>query len=70
MDPWFERNYRAALEERFEAALAAWRAGDVSALQRLEDVVAAMQAVRFGIPKSSITRLWSLNTQAVMRGGA
>jgi hypothetical protein len=68
MDPWFERNYCQVLEERFMEALRAFRSGDSSALQRLEDTVASMQAVRFGIPKSSITGLWRLDRQTGIRG--
>jgi hypothetical protein len=68
MDALFERNYREALQQRFQDALEAWRAGDTAALSRLEDALATMQAQRFGIPKSSIVNLWTLESQAAMRG--
>jgi hypothetical protein len=60
MDSRFERNYREALQERLQSALEALRLGDANALQRLEDAITAQQAQRFGIPKSSITKLWTL----------
>jgi hypothetical protein len=68
VDALFERNYREALQERLQDALEAWRSGDAGALSRLEDALATMQAQRFGIPKSSIVKLWTLESQAAMRG--
>jgi hypothetical protein len=66
MDSRFERNYQEALQERLQTALEALGRGDLSALQRLEDAITAQQAQRFGIPKSSITKLWTLEGTALV----
>ena len=66
MDSRFERNYKEALQERLQTALEALRLGDCDALQRLEDAITAQQAQRFGIPKSSITKLWTLGGTALV----
>ena len=67
MDSTFERNYREALLERLRDAILDYQRGDGSALRRLEDALTTLQAQRFGIPKSSITKLWTLEPVAVRR---
>lgn len=67
MDSSFERNYREALLERLGDAFKDWQCGDQAALSRLEDALTALQAQHFGIPKSSITKLWTLEPEAVRK---
>lgn len=67
MDSVFERNYREALLERLRDAVHDWQRGDQTALCRLEDALTALQAQHFGIPKSSITRLWGEERLAVRK---
>jgi hypothetical protein len=67
MDAIFERNYRQALSERLHDALERVQRGEAEALTRLEDALASIQAQRFGIPKSSITRLWTLEHRSGTR---
>lgn len=67
MDTVFERNYREALLERLCDALLDWQRGDQTALCKLEDALTALQAQHFGIPKSSITKLWTLERLAVRK---
>lgn len=67
MDSVFERNAREALLERLRDAVDDWQRGDQTALCRLEDALTALQAQHFGIPKSSITRLWTLESMAVRK---
>ena len=67
MDPTFERNYPEALLERLRDAFSDWQRGDQTALCKLEDALTALQAQHFGIPKSSITKLWTLERLAVLK---
>lgn len=67
MDVNFEGNYRDTLLERLRAAIHDYQRGDGSALHRLEDALTALQAQQFGIPKSSITKLWTLESTAVRK---
>ena len=67
MDSTFERNYREVLLERLRDAFSDWRCGDQAALCRLEDALTALPAQQFGIPKSSITKLWTLERLAVRK---
>lgn len=67
MDPTFERNYHEALLERLRDAFSDWQRGDQTALCKLEDALTALQAQHFGIPKSSITKLWTLERLAVRK---
>lgn len=67
MDSVFERNYREALFTRLRDAILDYQSGDGSALRRLEDALTALQAQRFGIPKSSITKLWTLESVAARK---
>ena len=67
MDSVFERNYREALVERLRDAVLDYQRGDGSALRRLEDALTTLQAQHFGIPKSSITKLWTLERLAVRK---
>ena len=67
MDSVFERNYREALLERLRDAFRDYQRGDQAALCRLEDALTTLQAQHFGIPKSSITKLWTLEPVAARR---
>ncbi len=67
MDSVFERNYREVLLERLCGAIIDWQRGDQAALGKLEDALTALQAQHFGIPKSSITTLWTLGRPVVRK---
>ena len=75
MDTFLERNDREVLLTRLCDAIVEWQRGDQAALGKLEDALTALQAQRFGIPKSSITKLWTLervvarNTPAPVSAG-